>query len=299
VLITMMTAHSSINLVTEFLKHGGADFIEKPIDIDILHMKMQRAFYNFEKLNYEKNQRLKAEHELHVAFEMLKEKADQLKQANQQLETFAGVVAHDLKTPLAGINLITSTLQMNDVHPDYHERFKMIKDAVMDMILLVNALLDFSKLKKGTFLSKDVDTKKMIDDIVLGYSKDAKIHFTIGQIQNIKGDPILIKQVFSNLVQNVVKYSSIRPVQEIEVKSEEKDNQIIFQVKDNGIGFENSTANDIFGMYSRLETDENFEGTGIGLAIVKNIVERHNGSIWARSEPGKGSSFYFSIPIDK
>jgi two-component system, sensor histidine kinase and response regulator len=304
--VIMMTAHPSINLATEFIKQGGTDFIEKPIDIDILHVKIQRAVYNSQKINYEKTQRIKAEEELKKSYEALKINAQQLELANSQLESFAGIVAHDLRTPISGQKMLVEYLigeAQSFENPLLDkaciESLNTLHENADEMLLLVNTLLEFSKLKIDGINFKPIDTKALVIDIAKKYSDNPKVHIKIGPLHPIKAEPTLIKQVFSNLIQNAIKYSATKEKQIIVINSEVKDNLVTFSIKDNGIGFKMENANRIFAMFSRLETDEEFEGTGIGLAIVKNILSRHGGKIWVTSMPDEGSCFYFSIPIIK
>jgi light-regulated signal transduction histidine kinase (bacteriophytochrome) len=302
--VIMMTGHSSVNLVIEFFKSGGTDFIEKPIDIDILHLKIQQAYYNYKKIDAERSERMRVENELAISHKALQEKTNQLEQTNCQLSAFAGVVAHDLKSPLTGQNIFVSQMlkKINSGSADLHEHFcqenlNFLQESGKEMLDLINTLLDFSQYQSLNIKLEEVDSNKIIKDIVNSHQQNKNIIIDADNLPIIKAQPTLIKQVFTNLIQNAIKYSANRDIQRISVSAELNKTDVIFSVSDNGIGFAKEKADAIFTMFTRLETTTNFEGRGIGLAIVKSIIDKHSGKIWVESAINKGSCFYFSLPM--
>ena len=124
------------------------------------------------------------------------------------------------------------------------------------------------------------------------------IEFKIGKLQASKGDSVVIKQVWANLISNAVKYSKLSRKAIIEISSAIKGNEIVYSIADNGAGFDMRYANKLFGVFQRLHSDESFEGTGVGLAIVHRIISKHGGRVWAESKVNEGAKFYFSLPVN-
>ncbi|HTL82300.1 MAG TPA: ATP-binding protein, partial [Bacteroidia bacterium] len=170
----------------------------------------------------------------------------------------------------------------------------------MRMGMLIDDLLTFSRLGRKDVQRNEVDTadivETIISDICRQYSANREI-FKTADLLPAQGDATLLKQVWVNLISNAHKYSQKNPSPSIEIGSTKSENGIIYHIKDNGVGFDMKYYNQLFGVFHRLHNNEEFEGTGVGLAIVDRIVTRHGGKVWAEAELGKGASFYFTIPV--
>ena len=164
---------------------------------------------------------------------------------------------------------------------------------------LIDDLIAFSKMGAKAIVSKPVDMKTLAEssvDELLRHEPADKYHIRIDSLPACKGDPNLLKQVWMNLIGNAIKYSSRTENPHIEISGKEDNGSYIYFIKDNGVGFDMKYADKLFGVFQRLHSEEMFKGTGIGLALVKRIINRHNGDIIAESAPGKGATFYFTIP---
>jgi light-regulated signal transduction histidine kinase (bacteriophytochrome) len=165
------------------------------------------------------------------------------------------------------------------------------------MNTLIDDLLEFSRMGRKEVGRMDVDMREVVDTVIQESQSTAnRVKFQIGNLPHAMVDRSLITQVWTNLISNGVKYSGKHDTPVVEIGSFNKDNQIVFFVKDNGAGFEMQYADKLFGVFQRLHKTEDFEGTGIGLAIVHRVVTRHGGRVWAEGKPGDGATFYFSLP---
>ena len=167
---------------------------------------------------------------------------------------------------------------------------------------LINDLLNLSKIGKKLLKLEVVETKSIIEEIVkinLAQNKNRKIDIKISDIPDVTADKTLITQVFSNLIGNAFKYTSKKPKAVIEIGSYIKNGTIVMFVKDNGAGFNMAFQDKLFKAFKRLHDESEFEGTGVGLAIVDRIIKYHSGNIWAEGEEEKGATFYFSLPKGK
>ncbi len=225
---------------------------------------------------------------------------EEAEDANRALEAFNATVSHDLKSPIRHVSMFLSLLERKNALDDTSlEYMNLIQGAVTKMMTLIDDLLVYSKTSTVKISTKHIDTQGIVNGIIVPLReeyKESKHSFTIGALPKVQADEVLIRQVFSNLIQNAVKYSSTTIAPKISITSEEKDTVWEFKIQDNGVGFKPEYAYKIFDAFVRLHSDEEFEGTGIGLANVKNIVEKHNGKIWAEGEKGKGATFYFTLP---
>lgn len=162
---------------------------------------------------------------------------------------------------------------------------------------LITELLNFAQMKEVTKSTETIDTQRLVTEIVnsINISTEHNAQISIGLLPQVKGDSTLIRQVFFNLIHNAIKYSRKREKPVISITADRGENETIFAVEDNGVGFNMEYTVRLFNMFVRLHANE-FEGTGVGLANVKRIIERHNGRIWALGEEDKGATFYFSLP---
>ncbi len=299
--VIMMTAHSSINLAIEFMRSGGTDFVEKPLDIDVLHLRIERAIKQSQLVKNQTTAKEKAEAELRESNTALLEKTEKLEQKNEELDAFTATVSHDLKAPVRNImgfiNLLKRKLKIDDADKEVQEYFSFIEDGATKMNNLITELLNFAQMKEITKDLELIDTQRLVTEIVnsINLNTEHNAQISIGLLPKIKGDLTLIRQVFFNLIHNAIKYSRTKEKPIISITADRGENETIFAVEDNGVGFNMEYTVRLFNMFVRLHPNE-FEGTGVGLANVKRIVERHNGRIWASGQVDKGATFYFSLP---
>lgn len=235
----------------------------------------------------------------------VKERTQQLELANKELEAFSYSVSHDLRAPLRSITNRLGILQEDyagkTLDAEAQNAIGYIIQKAADMNQLIDSLLDFSRSGKKEFTLVNVHMKTMVEQICnhyLNQEKNRNIVFEIMELPAITGDATLIKQVWENLISNAVKYTGQQEKAEIRIEFTVSSGEIIYSVKDNGQGFDMKYYHKLFGIFQRLHDESEFSGNGIGLALVKRIVERHGGKIWANSED-KGTTFYFSLPENR
>lgn len=222
-----------------------------------------------------------------------------LEKINRELDKFASIVSHDLKAPLRAIGNLTGWIEddMKGKMPaDVQENFNAIKQRVRRMEGLINGLLEYSKAdrKRGEVVT--VDSKKLVTDTLdfIGKPENLQLEFTT-PMPVFPADKLLLEQIFANLLDNSVKYNDKSTVQ-IKVSAEEKNNQWLFAVTDNGPGIDRQYHEKVFVIFQTLKRRDEVESTGVGLAIVKKIIEEKGGKIWVESEAGKGATFKFTWP---
>jgi len=229
----------------------------------------------------------------------LQAQTDQLEKANKELEAFSYSVSHDLRAPLRIIDGYTEIMTA-DYESQLDEEGKrilgIIKGNARRMGLLIDDLLNFSRLGRKELTMTNVDMNKMIQPIITETASGNNVSMHVSRLEPAQGDSNLLKQVWSNLISNAVKYSAVKPDPTIEINSWKKDHEIIYSIKDNGVGFNMKYADKLFGVFQRLHKATEFEGTGVGLALVQRIINRHGGRVWAEAEVNKGATFYFSLP---
>lgn len=225
----------------------------------------------------------------------------QLEIVNRELETFSYSVSHDLRTPLRAIGGYAKMLE-EDFYSVLDEEGKRILTAVQDntrrMSSLIEDLLAFSKLGKREVLKKEVDMTRLVAEVLLDLQLAGhKAEVKTGALHAANGDGTLLKQALMNLISNAIKYSAKKEKPLVEITSDLKDGKVIYMIKDNGEGFDMAYAHKLFGVFQRLHSASEFEGSGVGLAIVQRIIYKHHGAIYAKAEPGKGALFTFELPL--
>jgi len=234
--------------------------------------------------------------------ERVLQRTAELQSANRELESFSYSVSHDLRAPLRHIHGYVQMLKHDtagQLAPGARRYLDTIERSSLEMGRLIDALLSFSRLGRAEIAHQRVDPRHLIDETIRGLEliiQGRNIHWKIGHLPNVLGDPGTLKQVFVNLIDNALKYSRERNPAVIEISAHgERDGRVIFCVRDNGAGFEMKYANKLFGVFHRLHRADEFEGTGIGLATVRRIIQRHGGEVWAEAEVDKGAQFYFTL----
>jgi len=230
-----------------------------------------------------------------------KKTEEQLITLNKELEAFTYSVSHDLRAPLRAINGYAKILQEDNAETldsDGKSSLVAIMKNSKKMGELIDDLLAFSRLGRKVISTTEINMNGLVntvrEDVLLGIT--SQVEFSIAELYPAKGQQELIKQVWVNLLSNALKFSKHQAIINIKIGSEYKDNLVVYHVKDNGAGFDMNYYDKLFGVFQRLHSQEEFEGTGIGLAIVQKIVQRHNGKVWAESTLNEGTCFYFSLP---
>jgi light-regulated signal transduction histidine kinase (bacteriophytochrome) len=232
--------------------------------------------------------------------EAVKEYAAQLEFSNKELDAFTYSVSHDLRSPLRAINGFAKLLSEEyekKIGEEGHRIINIIVSEAARMGNLIDDLLALSRLSKRGLNKKTVDMNEVVEDALEALADsigNAKV--IVNKLSKINGDKSLLKQVFINLLSNSLKFSKPRLDPVIEVGSYREGKETVFYVRDNGVGFNMQYAGQLFGTFHRLHSQEDFEGTGIGLSIVKRVIEHHDGKVWAEAKENKGATFYFSIP---
>jgi PAS domain S-box-containing protein len=226
----------------------------------------------------------------------------QLEAANRELEAFSYSVSHDLRAPLRHIGGFVEILQhsaLEQLEPEGQEYLRIIAESARQMTRLIDALLAFSRMGRAAMHRTRLNMTNLIGATLHDLRHDIysrNIEWVIGELPEVFADESLIRQVLLNLVSNALKYSRPRQAARIEVGATATAQETIFFVRDNGIGFDMRWADKLFGVFQRLHAAPEFEGTGIGLANVRRIIQRHGGRTWAEAAPDCGATFYFSLP---
>jgi PAS domain S-box-containing protein len=230
-----------------------------------------------------------------------KKAEDQLQAVNKELEAFSYSVSHDLRAPLRAVNGYSEMLK-----EDYGDKLgeegnriiNNIKYNATKMGTLIDDLLTFSRLGRKEVDSIQINMNQLVEGVLVDLNKSVKYkaEIKINTLHSVKADYGLLSQVVFNLVSNAIKYSSKKEFPTVEISSNEDDGKIIFSIKDNGAGFDMRYYDKLFGVFQRLHTQEEFEGTGVGLAIVQRIIGKHGGKVWAKSKLTEGTTFFFSLP---
>lgn len=243
----------------------------------------------------------KAEQEILLLNENLNKNLADLEIINKELQSFSYSISHDLRNPLTNIIGLAKALEesyQHQLNEDGNEILSMLLDSARRMDGLITALLEFSKLGTKRVVKAPVEFDVLITRVLKDFKTaiEDKVNITILPLLPSEGDYMLLYQVFANLISNAIKYSSKKPSPKIEIGSYEKGNQVVYYVKDNGAGFDMTYAGKLFGVFQRLHHEKDFKGTGIGLATVQRIINKHDGTIWAEGKVEEGATFYFSLP---
>lgn len=258
-----------------------------------------------ERLQIELAERKRAEDQVKKLNEDLEhrvaDRTAQLGAANKDLEAFSYSVSHDLRAPLRHINSFARILMeehATQLPPEAQRQLNGIDEGTKKMGRMIDDLLNLARLDRQSMVLETTSLNSLVDIVVQDLKPEIgerEIEWHVGSLSSVKCDPGLLQQVFANLLSNAIKYTRRRQQAVIEVGQSTIDGQTVFFVRDNGAGFDRKYADKLFGAFQRLHSDQEFEGTGIGLATVQRIIRKHGGRIWAKAETEKGATFYFSL----
>ncbi len=234
----------------------------------------------------------------------VKERTAELEEANREMEAFTYSVSHDLRSPIRAIEGFARMIEKEsggDLEKDLLRKFKVIRDNALKMGRLIDSLLDLSRLGRKELRFEPIDMNQAVSDVlkeIRGTITSDRLKIDVQPLPEIYGDRTLVRQVLYNLLSNAVKFTHKRKEPRIQIGGERDRHSITYYVRDNGTGFNMAYYDKLFGVFQRLHGAE-YEGTGIGLAIVRRIVERHGGKVWAEAAENKGATFYFSLPLPR
>jgi light-regulated signal transduction histidine kinase (bacteriophytochrome) len=229
------------------------------------------------------------------------DRTSELKAANEELESFSYSVSHDLRTPLRSIHGYMKIFSEDHLHNVSAEGSRLV-DIVLEnakrMGKLIDELLEFSRLGRRELTRSNISMREMVAiswDEHQRTEGDRQVEFHLGDLPAAYADSSTIRQVWANLISNALKYTRGKTSAVVEVGFQSKEKDVIYFIKDNGAGFDMRYYDKLFGVFQRLHKITEFEGTGVGLAIVHRIISKHGGKIWAEAKPGEGATFYFSL----
>jgi two-component system sensor histidine kinase/response regulator len=288
----VMTGHGTIDTAVQAMQGGALDYILKPFKLNVMLPVISRA------LDVQRLRRENAELQ-----EREQRRSEELAAAYQDLESFSYSISHDLQAPLRSIDGFAQVLEEDFAEPLGEEGRRLIgiiRNGSRKMDQLIVGLLEFSRAAREPLSLARIDMTALAHaaaaEVMAVYTgPDPSVD--IADLPAVAGDATVMRQVWCNLIGNALKYSAKRPRPQIKVSGRVEAREAIYQVDDNGAGFDMRYADRLFGVFQRLHRTEDFSGTGVGLAIVQRIVARHGGRIWAQGAPDAGACFQFALPI--
>jgi two-component system, sensor histidine kinase and response regulator len=290
----IMTGEGTIATAVEAMKSGAFDYILKPFKLSVILPVLARALA-MRQLRF-KN----AELELRV-----NQRTAELEAANQELEAFSFSVSHDLRAPLRHISGFTTALK-DDPGSTFGETGKRCLAAITQsserMSALIAGLLAFSRTGRAALREAECDMTALVQEVITELAADTQdrnIEWDLQPLPKATVDRVLFKEAWVNLISNAVKYSRPRDPAKIKIGCVKKNDEWEFSVADNGVGFDMHYVDKLFGVFQRLHSADEFEGTGVGLANVRRTVSRHGGRTWAESVLDQGAVIYFTLPVKR
>ncbi|MEH2278578.1 MAG: ATP-binding protein [Nostoc sp.] len=304
--IILLSARAGEESRVEGLETGADDYLIKPFSARELLARVN-ANLQLAQLRREavyREQVMQAVQTLNQRLEQqVRARTAQLEAINQELEAFSSWISHDLRTPLRYISSFAERLQgkLNPTLVDTSslQTLNIITQSALEAEKMVNDLLEFSRLGQTEMHLTSVNISQLVQQVQVQLQPELIgrwLHWQIEPLAAVKGDPALLQVVLQNLLSNAVKYSRNNIEAAITIGSIEQEQEVIFFVKDNGAGFDMKYYDRLFSIFQRLHPQEEFAGTGVGLATVQRIIHRHGGRIWAEGATGQGATFYFSLP---
>jgi signal transduction histidine kinase len=287
----IMTGHGALDTAIAAMKAGALDYIQKPIKLATTLPVLERALsvrqLRIEKARLEQN---------------VRERTEELKIANRELEAFSFSVSHDLRAPLRAVSTFTQALlkeHVDNLSDEGRRLLQNVSAGALHMDRLITDLLRLSQLNRQPLNKQPVKLGELAHKVYDGMTQERAgrdIEFVVADLPSWQVDAGLIQQVFVNLLSNAIKFTRERDKARIEVGYRMDGTTLVVFVKDNGVGFNMKYMNKLFGVFQRLHSADQFEGTGVGLSIVRRIVERHGGKVWVDGDQDQGATFYFSLP---
>jgi PAS domain S-box-containing protein len=295
IIVPLITNERVVGALTLAITTSKHQFTQD--DLDLAHEIARRAALRIENARlYQQAQRLNAELEQRVL-----ERTAQLEVANRELEAFSYSISHDLRAPLRAIDGFSRILLRDygaQLDNDGQRRLELVRSNAQQMGQLIDDLLAFSRLTRQSIEKQAVSPTALVYralDELSSEHESRQVEFTIEDLPVCQADPALLKQVFVNLLTNALKFTRQCETAHINVGTCTIEGQTTYFVKDNGVGFDMRYIDKLFGVFQRLHAMEDYEGTGVGLAIVQRIIHRHGGRIWAEGAVGEGAAFYFTL----
>jgi signal transduction histidine kinase len=262
------------------------------------------VYFASKRLDGEDLKRRAAEEEIRRLNRSLQSQTEQLEAANHGLEAFSYSVSHDLRAPLRHVNgyveMLSRALE-GKMEGKTSRYLEVIVDSVKRMGALIDDLLNFAKVERAQLRMQPLDMDELVRESIRRVQPDAEGRQVVWEVQKlpeVEADHSLLEQVLVNLLSNALKYSRTRSEARVEIGfAPAEERQGAFFVRDNGVGFDMKFADKLFGVFQRMHTDKEYEGTGIGLANVRSIVQKHGGKVWAEAEVGRGATFFFSLRL--
>ena len=224
---------------------------------------------------------------------------ERLRQAYEELDTFSFTISHDLKNPITAIKGYLQMLAMNDnIGKDQANILSRITERTNKMNYMIDEILDYSRIGRSEINYETINIKYLLEDIIKDLDQvynTQNLKITVGNTPDIRGDRVMMLQVFSNLLSNAVKYSQFQNPAIVHIEGTANETNISYSIKDNGLGISIGDLPKVFGLFKRMNIVKEIEGSGVGLAIVKRIVEKHKGKVWVESELGNGATFYVTF----
>jgi signal transduction histidine kinase len=285
-------------------EEGAVDYLSKPLDPELTTAKVSvlLKIQLQKKELIEKNQSLeKADAQIKQLNADLQKNLLQLEEVNKELESFSYSVSHDLRAPVRALVGFSKMLEesYNDTLDDEGKRMVgVIHRNAIKMGSLIDDLLEFSKMGRQEVRKSAINVADMVKEVISDITDQTEYHanVTINELLPTYADRALLTQVWINLISNAFKYSAKKENPAVEIGSHRDDRYIVYYVKDNGAGFSMEYAEKLFGVFQRLHKASEFEGTGVGLAIVHRIITRHGGRVWAEAKVNEGATFFFTLP---
>jgi PAS domain S-box-containing protein len=253
----------------------------------------------FSKITRDLTAQKKAEDAINSLSERLQARASELEAVNKELSGFSYSVSHDLRAPLRAVDGYARMLEEDyaaTLDAEGRRVLKVIRDSAGRMSALIDDLLNFSRLGRQPLARQNIDVATLVREVITEVRGDHPASPEVGELPATRGDRALLKQVWINLISNAFKYSAKRDAPRIEIGGQIDGEENVYWIRDNGAGFDMRYAAKLFGVFQRLHSQEEFAGTGVGLAIVQRVVTRHGGRVWAEGKPGEGACFSFSLP---
>lgn len=310
--IIILTGLNDTEIGVKAVNNGAQDYIIKgQVDSEKL---LKSIIYSYERSRLYTELKTQIEARKLAEKEILKlnseleqrilDRTAQLEIVNLELEAFSHSVSHDLRAPLRHINGFAEILK-EEFYAQLPEKAKNYLDTISDsakkMNKLIDDLLSLSRTNRIELKKSTLKMNQVLDDAlseVRHLIENRKVDFNISSLPEVNGDYNLLRMVWVNLLDNAIKYTKTRKEAIIQIDYKKEDKELIFCIRDNGVGFDMRYAQKLFGVFQRLHSTDEFEGIGIGLSNVRRIISRHSGRTWAEAEVNKGAAFYFSLPIE-